>query len=184
MDMKNYLSGFLIFIFFGCKEDKIGNTLTLIKDTILYKNGITFCKGTYLVKTTNGDTIYEKQKVWQYYFPNGTIWGELEFDNQGALIESALYYNTGILKEKIKVFGDSAESLSFNTRGSIVSVDKGKISSSVSNTSFETATFYDSGMLFEQIVTINDERTSWVIYDGTGKQVLNIINKHGRWINR
>jgi len=93
--IRNFISIFtLILLIAAC------NNITELKSEkvkIYYKTGALFCEGTHRVYKEGLSEKKNRIGVWTFYYPNGKISNQIEYDETGEMINSNEYDDKGIL---------------------------------------------------------------------------------------
>ncbi len=88
------------------------------KVKIYYKTGALFCEGTHRVYKEGLSEEKNRIGVWTFYYPNGKISDQIEYDETGEKISSNEYDNKGLLTVSQTVQDNITKKLSIYQMGS------------------------------------------------------------------
>ena len=146
--------------FISCQRESPGPKIVLIH----YSNGNLFCEGSHIYSSQKKDSI--RVGIWKFYFPNGQLEGEEEYDETGTLIRSNLYSPSGVLiasgsiKEGLMFTSDFYDS-GMLKRETVTRIESDE---DKSNGPVHYKDYYPNGHLMEELQTIDGE------YDGPMKR--------------
>ncbi len=110
--MKSTISIFVLIsiVLFSCNQDnpKPRNV------RVLFSNGIVYCEGNHVYSSDKGDTI--RIGIWKFYYPDGQLESEREYDKDGKGIRYNGYSEKGVLldsyalKDNLEIYSEFYDS--------------------------------------------------------------------------